>query len=571
MDPNRGSVLFFGSRNNGLWHSTDSGATWSQVASFPVQGPTSGAGNGIGVSFTLFQRSSGRPGRATPVIYAGVEQSGPGLYRSTDAGATWQAVPGQPDGLMPNHGVLARDGSLYVTYGNAPGPNGMSAGAVWKLDTKTGAWTDVSPIKAGLPGASGYGGLAVDYRHPGTVMVSTMDRWNPGDTLFRTLNGGRTWDDIGPQTVRDWSLSPYMTFGNAKASLGWWIGALAIDPFRSGHALYGTGATIWASSDVTAADAGGPTHWSVGANGLEETAVLDLISPPSGPHLISGLGDIGGFRHDNLHVSPPEGMWTNPSMNTTTGLDFAEDSPNLVVRVGNGGRGQSGAYSLDGATTWAPFPANPAGARGGGSISMSADGADIVWTPNRAAPFFSHDRGATWTACAGLAPGMRVVSDRVNPSRFYAEDGATGALYASSDGGATFAATGQKLPTDRGSRLEAVPGREGDLWLTVNGTLMHSSDGGATFTAAPGVTAVRSLGFGKAAPGQTYPALFVLGTVGGLDAFYRSDDMGASWVHINDTQHQYATADIIIGDPRVYGRAYVGTNGRGVLYGDLRP
>jgi hypothetical protein len=39
------------------------------------------------------------------------------------------------------------------------------------------------------------------------------------------------------------------------------------------------------------------------AAGLEETAVLDLISPPSGAPLISGLGDVAGFRHTNLTPS----------------------------------------------------------------------------------------------------------------------------------------------------------------------------------------------------------------------------------------------------------------------------
>jgi hypothetical protein len=563
VDLNKDSVLFFGSRDNGLWHSPDYGATWSQVSSFPVQGQT----NGVGVVFTLFQRSSGVTGKPTPVIYVGVQQDGPSLYKSTDGGASWTPIPGQPTGLDPHHAVLSSDGSLYVTYGNAPGPNGMSAGAVWKLDTKTGDWTDVSPIKAGQPGASGYAGLALDFQHPKTLMVATMDRWNPGDTLFRSTDGGQTWDDIGPKTTRNWSLSPYMTFGNAKASLGWWLGALAIDPFRPGHVLYGTGATIWASTDVTGADSGLPTHWSIGADGLEETAVTALLSPPTGPPLISGLGDIGGFRHDDLNISPQGGMWTNPSINSTTGLDFAEANPAFIVRVGNGSRGQSGAYSTNGATSWTPFPTNPPGSRGGGTVAVSADGNAIIWTPNGGAPSLTRDRGTTWTACTGLSPHLQVISDRMNPSRFYAEDGNAGTLYASNDGGATFTPTGQSLPQGTGT-LNAVPGHEGDLWLTVNGTLEQSTDGGETFTSVPTVTGVKSLGFGKAAPGQTDPALYVIGTVHGLAAFYRSDDGGANWVHINDAQHQYATADIIIGDPRIYGRAYVGTNGRGILYGD---
>ena len=191
VDPNLGSVLFMGSRNDGLWKSADSGATWAKVASFPVTGRT----NGIGVVFEVFDKASGARGRATPVVYAAVSQDGPGLYRSTDGGATWQPVAGQPTGLLPHQGVLASDGSLYVTYGNAPGPNGMSGGAVWKYDTKTSVWTDISPQKGGF----GYAGLTVDASHPQTVMVTTMDRWNPGDTLFRSLDGGKAMGGHRPQ------------------------------------------------------------------------------------------------------------------------------------------------------------------------------------------------------------------------------------------------------------------------------------------------------------------------------------------------------------------------------------
>jgi len=41
-----------------------------------------------------------------------------------------------------------------------------------------------------------------------------------------------------------------------------------------------------------------------------------------------------GFRHDDFRVSPPSGMYTNPLFTSTTGLDFAELKPNVVVRTG---------------------------------------------------------------------------------------------------------------------------------------------------------------------------------------------------------------------------------------------
>jgi photosystem II stability/assembly factor-like uncharacterized protein len=560
VDPNNSSVLFMGSRNDGLWKSADAGATWAKVDSFPVTGRT----NGIGVIFEIFDKTSGARGRATPIVYAAVSQDGPCLYRSTDSGATWQAIAGQPTGLLPHQGVLTSDGSLYLTYGNVPGPNGMSGGAVWKYDTKTSAWTDISPQKGGF----GYAGLTVDRPHPQTVMVTTMDRWNPGDTLFRSLDGGKTWTDLGPKTVRDWSLTPYLTFGAPTARLGWWIGALALDPFHPGHAMYGTGATIFESQDVTNADTAQATHWKVGAAGLEETAVITLVSPPVGAHLISGLGDIGGFRHDDLSVSPAAGMYTNPTFTNTDSIDFAETNPMLIARVGRGGRGTSGAFSTDNGVTWTPFATAPTGSRGSGSIAVSADGGTLVWAAQGAAPAFSRDHGATWQASTAAAVRRAtVVSDRVNAGTFYLQSG--GQLLVSTDGGATFTPRGT-LP-DGARQLRATPGHTGDLWLAGGGNgVYHSTDGGVTFAHVGDVADAQRLGFGKAAPGRAYPALYVTGqTRGGASGVFRSDDTGQTWVRINDDTHQYGySGQEVTGDPRIYGRVYMGTNGRGVFYAD---
>jgi xyloglucan-specific exo-beta-1,4-glucanase len=77
------------------------------------------------------------------------------------------------------------------------------------------------------------------------------------------------------------------------------------------------------------------------------------------------------------------------------------------------------------------------------------------------------------------------------------------------------------------------------------------------------------IGYGKAAPGQTYMALYTVAKIDGVRGVFRSDDVGATWVRINDDDHQYAKINMAItGDPRIYGRVYLGTNGRGTLYAD---
>lgn len=565
--------IYLATHLNGLWQSLDYGSTWGQVASFPITSST----DDVGLSFVRFD-----PQHAG-TVYVGAYTGG--IYRSTDGGTTWPRMPGQPatlpDGetLRPMRSALGPDGIFYVSYANAAPLGAISGGAVYKLNPASGAWTNITP--ADPQGISGYGfvGLAADPQRTNTVMVATWDRWSPSDTIFRSTDGGATWTSLADHSALDGSLSPFMEvvwdpFGN-------WISSVEIDPFDSNHALYTNGYTVWATDDLTNADSGNTVHWTIGANGIEETAVLTVASPPAGVHLLSGEGDVCGYRHDNFNVSQPP--FQHPWMQTVASLDFAESNPSLVARVGlldyNGNA--AGAYSLDQGATWTQFASNPAGSAGistglySATIAVSADGKTMVWAPSAAPPSYSRDWGATWTASTGAVANLFIASDRVNANKFYGFDGATGSVYISTDGGATFAVKAPRLPPDAGSNItnearpRTVPGREGDLWLPLAGGLYHSTDSGASFTRIGAMQSSSLVGFGRAAPNAAYPAVYVVGTVGYVYGIFRSDDGGAAWTRINDDNHQFGLLSVISGDPRIYGRVYLGTSGRGILYGDV--
>ena len=560
VDPNMPNILYFGSRDNGLWRSSDFGATWTKQDEFPIKLHT----DGIGICFEVFDTRSGRKQSATPDIYAGAAGKGTHLFRSRDAGKSWSAVPGQPN-LIPHHAAFDTTGSLILTYSNGPGPNGISDGAVWKLNPKSDVWTNITP-DAGK--GFGYAGLSLDAKHPGTMAVTTLDRWSLGDDVFRTTDGGAHWTGMKDAAKLDSSGSPFLNWGQKSPKFGWWMGTVAIDPYHPDTVVYGTGATIWGCSDASAADNGGATHWTVRAQGLEETASIDLVSPPVGAHLFSGLGDIGGFRHDDLTKVPPDGMATNPLFNNTDSIDFAESNPMTMARVGRGGgSSKSGGFSTDGGKSWTPFLTEPKGARGGGHIAVSSDGATFVWNPERLAPSVSTDHGATWTLCQGCKIGFRVFSDRVNPKTFYAFDPRHGDIFRSVDGGASFTAASINLPTG-GEMLRVASHREGDLWLASGNFLMHSEDGGTSFKKIDGLSLVSTVGLGMAAPGKSEPCIYVIAAIGSLQGAFRSDDGGSTWICLTDAQHGFGTMDQIVGDPRIYGRVYIGTNGRGVLFGD---
>ena len=558
VDPNDGRILFLGTRNQGLWRSADRGVTWARVDSFPDTGTP-----GIGIGFVFFDPRDG-------TIYAGVADAAAGLYRSTDAGVTWAPIPGQPTGLLPHHGELGADGNIYVSYGDLPGPYEMYDGAVHKLDTATGEWTDITPLRPNTGGEAGFGyaGLATDPRRPGTVMVATMGRWGPVDDIFRSVDGGRTWSSIGERIVLDTSGAPYLNF-HGTPKLGWMIGDISIDPFDSAKVLYVTGATIFGTDDATEAEAGRSTHWSVRAQGLEETAVLDLISPPWGPPLISALGDIGVYRHDRLDRVPPDGQASNPVSGTSPSLDYAARAPGFVVRLANANAGERGAYSTDAGVSWQPFTGEPAPMTQPGRIAISTDARTIVWAPDDLVAHYSRDRGATWTAVTGLPVKAAVVGDRIDGRLFYGFDPATGTAYVSTNGGASFTATATGLPTGAG-KLETVLDRAGHCWLAAGaGGLYRSVDSGLTYFPVISIDEAYTIGFGKAAPRHRDMAAYTSGKVAGVRGIFRSDDSGASWVRVNDDRHQYAsTGEAIAGDPRVYGRVYLSTNGFGIPYGE---
>jgi xyloglucan-specific exo-beta-1,4-glucanase len=599
IDPNNNRILYFGSRHDGLQRSTDGGASWRKVEAFPLKGlgtPTDRSTHG-GLSFVVFDPRSGQRGQPSRTLFVGVaDPYEHALYRSDDAGRTWRPVEGGPRAeLSAAKAELDDRGILYVTCTLGIGPNGVTDGAVWRLDTNTGAWTDITPPRP----LGGFMGMALDRKRPGVIMVSTLNRWRPGDTLWRSIDDGRSWTSLREAARHDVSATPYLNWGNDKPDFGWWIAALALDPFDSDRLVYATGATVYETRNLSAADHGRPTDWAPWVEGIEQTAVITLVSPPKGPHLLTGFGDISGFAHEDLDRSPQR-QFTTPVFANTNQIDYAGAAPDIVVRSGTphegvaseGHDGSTLAWSDDAGLTWKPL-GRPRPASGetpvvadnprmdlyrDAPITVSADGSTFVLATPQVV--WSRDRGATWRACAGLPPLLRPVADRKDAMLFYALDFRTGAWYVSVDGAESFAAvpsrglpatSAEDRPTWRevAFPLKATPDHEGDLWFVSRSGLYNSRDGGQRFDRIDGGLSVEMLDFGKPPAGSTYPALFAIGTGRDVRGVFRSDDRGRAWVRVNDDQHEYGRRfRAIAGDPRVFGRVYVATDGRGVVYGE---
>ena len=295
VDPRDGRVLYLGTRHDGLWRSGDRGVTWSRVDSFPdiseaevaaTEPPESETpakywrrkqARGDGIVFVKFGAPAEQAGSQSLTIYVGVSLMGrPNFFDSTDGGASWRAIPGEPTAYRPTRAALSRDGFLYVAYGSAPGPSRMTNGGLWKLDLRGGAWTDITPEHPSPGGREfGYAAVAVDSLHPRWLIASTFGRPG-GDDIFRSIDGGASWKAIftGGDGVFDYQSAPY-----TKVTPIHWLFDIEIDPANSNHAVFTTGYGGWETFDLTAADKGLPTHWRILARGIEESVALDLGEP----------------------------------------------------------------------------------------------------------------------------------------------------------------------------------------------------------------------------------------------------------------------------------------------------
>jgi len=216
-----------------------------------------------------------------------------------------------------------------------------------------------------------------------------------GNATAKTLNGtGTTWlygyDNLNRLTSAQEYTAP--TGGTLQATVTYTYDVFGNrtqqDVTQSGPTVTTRFAYDGWKTHGGVQDSSDSTHWDVWADGVEETAIITLLSPAEGAHLLSGFGDIGGFAHDNLTVSPPAGMYTHPLFSNTDTLDCAGQHPLVVVRSGRADeRSATLAYSEDGGHAWQPLDAPAAAtqpAAGGrrragvNGFSVSADGGTFV-------------------------------------------------------------------------------------------------------------------------------------------------------------------------------------------------
>jgi photosystem II stability/assembly factor-like uncharacterized protein len=271
-----------GSAGGGVWKTTDAGITWSNVSDGYFEAGSMGALEVSELDANVVYAGTGS------ACLRGNVSTGIGLYKSTDAGSSWEHVGLDDVGQIGRIRVHPRDPDLvYVAaLGHAFGPNpergvyrstdggdsweqvlfvSDSTGAVdlsmdptnprvlyasmWRAERKpwtlfSGAmeggvykstdggdtWTELTN---GLPQMTGRIGVSVSPVRPQRV-YALVEAWRGEAGLYRSDDGGATWDLINPN--------------GSLIERPWYYNHVFADP-QDEHTVYIAGESFWRSVD----------------------------------------------------------------------------------------------------------------------------------------------------------------------------------------------------------------------------------------------------------------------------------------------------------------------------------
>ena len=467
----------------------------------------------------------------------------------------------------------------------------------------------------------GFGGISACPAKPGLLACATLcrEKEHP-EVIYLSEDYGNTWRVSldGLETGGIYFCAPYMKPAyNSGVSLLHWQSDVKIDPFDPNKLWFNSGTGVFTTDSLLSDD---PAYHDY-CDGIEETVHLNVYAPISGDvQVVDIVGDLGGFAFRELD-QPCENSFADSEGNryiTCINADLSDLNSDLGIITARGnwkGKTKGGLIRTEDGfhSFWRismPYylggdleqqlriienpNVNP------GWVAMSPDGNNIVWSvaDNIRLPvqwvICSRDGGETFQKAvvfdfAGqlITDGfMKVFSDRVHSHLFYGFD-EKGCFFVSRDGGATYRKKRALLPeADFGlidcankTEVRGVAGISGVFYMALGNhgmwKLTYTEDTD-TVTAkklsAPGDTCLR-LGLGLGVPGGDYvscsKAIYLCGVIGGAYGFYRTFDEGKTYARLNREDQMYGQINSIDGDKRTFGRFYLATGSRGLIYGEM--
>jgi len=235
-NPAQPDTFYFGAAGGGVWKTSDAGATWHPVFD--------------GVNAANIGALAVAPSDAN-VIYVGTGQvtsryditSGDGVYKSTDAGKSWQHVGLEATRAIGSIAVDPRDANnvLVAAFGHAFGANPERG--VFRSADGGRTWTRTLFVDD----ATGAVDLALDPGNPDVVFASVwrarywpwlhyfMSEESTQSGVYKSSDGGRTWQRVGGG---GWPASKLGRIGVAAAHVGGATRVYAAVAAEEGGGLY---------------------------------------------------------------------------------------------------------------------------------------------------------------------------------------------------------------------------------------------------------------------------------------------------------------------------------------------
>jgi photosystem II stability/assembly factor-like uncharacterized protein len=429
------------------------------------------------------------------------------VYRSVDAGQTWQAVNGGlgDSGLFAMASLsTAADSETRGTFKSVVGTlHALSQISQQQRDsTEPGAWDTTGP----RGGRADVLALSPNFANDG---VAFAGEWNwfrfssqYGRGPLKSSDGGQTWQPA---------------YDPAEGSPGSAVRGFAFSP------NFATDRTVFfASWNGLFKSTDGGLHWQK-LDGFEPNVFHPFagisLAPnyPTSGHMLA----LGGYYGGCLYLSTDFGItWVyecaSPYAATVAySPDFAHD--NTIFSAGNGVH-----RSGDGGLSWTPVLTAPVY-----NVIASPDYAhDQTVFATGEAFYLSHNKGATWISVTIGISTTAIGMPAISPA--FATDHtlfviANSHLYRSTNGGLNWTLMPGTPDIPLGP-LAISPGWPTQLYLLI-GTpegVYRSTDGGATWARMPGLTTLSILALTRTGD----EALWLTGSSNGMHA---STDQGRTW------------------------------------------
>ncbi len=608
--PTNANICYIGAASGGIWKTTDGGANWSPIGDeLPILNSGAVALDPVNPDIVYYGTGEYQTGSL-----------GDGLFRSTDAGATWTKLAGA--NVLGNQisAIVINPNNTQVIHLTSSGGTyrSLDGGATWSRrmigsaasivmhptnpDTiyvgrdGSGVWRSTdgggtfSRLTNGMP-TSGFGlvDVVISRSNP-SVLYAALVSGGGLRGFYRTADGGNTWvqktatpqfnspqgsynvlvgvDPSNENTVYCGGVDPrYAVAGIIKTTNGGdtWTeisdGPVQMHPDH--HAIaFGPGNTIWAGNDggIYKSTNGG-TNWTNLNATLAVAQIYQLAVNPSNPaRMLGGTQDNGTPERTTNSVNWPQlqagdGGFSvfDPTTSTRRYTTYVYLS---IYRWSSGSsRNITGPWGSDPANFIAPLVGDPS------SSTTLLGGTNRVWRTTN-----STTTTPTWTAISGtdVAGGGTLNAIAVAPT-------SSSTIYTGSTTGRVYVTTNASTWTNRTAGLPS--GEVADIVIsptnaqvayvsffnTSGARVLRTDNGGATWSdrtgTLPAGVSARALAIDWDWPGQ--PGMYV----GSGSGVYVSLNGGATWIKDDQTLPNVNVGDLVI--DRASRAIAAGTYGRG--------